>query len=71
MKTLAAALIIAALYVVHQDIWFWRVARPLVFGALPIGLFYHVAFTLATSLALWWLVRAIWPDHLDSDGRHE
>jgi hypothetical protein len=71
MKALSAALVVAALYAVHQDIWFWRVARPLVFGVLPIGLFYHVAFTIATSLALLWLVGAVWPDHLDSDGQRE
>ena len=35
------------LYVLHQDFWFWREARPLVFGFLPIGLFYHAAFTVA------------------------
>ena len=36
----------------HQDFWFWRQARPLVFGVLPIGLFYHAAYTVATSLVL-------------------
>ena len=54
----AAALIVAALYVLHQDFWFWREARPLVFGFLPIGLFYHAAYTLAISLLLWLLVRS-------------
>ena len=69
MKPLAAAVIVAALYVLHQDLWFWREARPLVFGVLPVGLFYHVAFTLVTALALAGLVRLIWPSHLDPDGR--
>ena len=41
----------------HQDFWFWREARPLVFGFLPIGLFYHAAYTLALSVLLWLLVR--------------
>jgi len=67
MKELAAAVVVAALYVLHQDFWFWREARPLVFGFLPVGLFYHAAFTLATSLALWGLVRLVWPSHLDLD----
>ena len=67
MTRIAAALIVAALYALHQDVWFWRDARPLVFGFLPIGLFYHAAFTVATSLALWMLVRLIWPSHLDRD----
>jgi hypothetical protein len=61
---LTAAVIV--LYVLHQDVWFWRDARPLVFGFLPIGLFYHVAYTLAVSLVLWLLVRHAWPGHLDS-----
>ena len=44
------------LYVLHQDFWFWREARPLVFGFLPIGLFYHAAFTVASAGVLWLLV---------------
>lgn len=65
MTPLAAAALVGALYVLHQDFWFWRTARPLVFGVLPIGLFYHAAFTLACSLLLWVLVRRAWPHHLD------
>ena len=59
----------AALYVLHQDFWFWREARPLVFGFLPIGLFYHAAYTLAISLLLWLLVRTHWPAHLERSTR--
>jgi hypothetical protein len=36
---MAALLVTAALYALHQDFWFWREARLLVFGLLPIGLF--------------------------------
>jgi hypothetical protein len=53
------------LYVLHQDFWFWYDARPLVFGFLPIGLFYHAAFTVATAAVLWLLVKTAWPAHLD------
>ena len=53
----------------HQDFWFWRQARPLVFGVLPIGLAYHVAFTLATSAVLMLLVKLLWPATLDPEGR--
>ena len=60
---LTAAVLV--LYVLHQDLWFWRDARPLVFGFLPIGLAYHVAYTVLTSAALWLLVRLLWPSHLD------
>ena len=58
----------AALYALHQDFWFWREARPLVFGVLPIGLFYHAAYTVATSALMFVLVRSYWPAHLDVQG---
>jgi|KBSSwiS6_1023812.scaffolds.fasta_scaffold01124_2 hypothetical protein len=61
MKKGISVLIIAGLYILHQDFWFWRQARPLVFGALPIGLFYHVAFTVATSVVLAIFVKLLWP----------
>jgi hypothetical protein len=40
-----------------------------VFGFLPIGLFYHLAYTLATAAVLWGLVRYCWPSHLDDGAR--
>ena len=58
--------LVAAGFVLHQDVWFWRTARPLVFGFLPIGLFYHAAFTVACSLLLWLLVKRAWPAHLET-----
>ena len=60
-----AALVIALFASLHQDFWFWREARPLVFGFMPIGLFYHAAFTVACAGLMWWLVRTMWPGHLD------
>jgi hypothetical protein len=67
MKRLGAILILTALVGLHQDFWWWRQARPLVFGILPIGLFYHAAFTIATSFAFLVLVRLVWPEHLDDE----
>jgi hypothetical protein len=64
---LAAAVI--ALYLLHQDVWLWRAARPLVFGFLPVGLAYHAAFCIASALLMWALTRYAWPAHLDEDRR--
>ena len=66
---MAAALMAAVLYALHQDFWFWREARPLVFGFLPIGLFYHAAYTVATSALMLVLVRSCWPAHLEDRPR--
>jgi hypothetical protein len=68
MSPVAAALLVAAAYALHQDVWFWSAARPLVFGFLPIGLFYHAAFTLGCSVLLAIFVRYAWPSHLELDG---
>jgi hypothetical protein len=61
------ALVIALVYVLHQDLWLWRTARPLVFGFLPAGLAYHAAYTVGISLLMLLLVRTRWPSHLDDD----
>ena len=63
------ALVTALVYLLHQDFWFWRSARPLVFGFLPIGLAYHAAYTIAISLLMLVLVKYCWPSHLEMDPR--
>jgi hypothetical protein len=55
-------------YALHQDFWLWRSARPLVLGFLPVGLFYHAAYTVAISFFMWYLVRRAWPSHLEAPG---
>jgi hypothetical protein len=64
MRVLLLATIVA-LYLLHQDIWFWRDARPLVFGFLPVGLAYHAAYCIGVSALLWVLTRVAWPSHLE------
>jgi hypothetical protein len=76
MKKTLLGLATLAVYLLHQDFWFWREARPLVFGFLPIGLFYHAAYCMLASLLLWLLVRHAWPTELERaverhDERHE
>lgn len=66
IASLPLAFVTLLVYALHQDFWFWRTARPLVFGFLPVGLFYHAAYTLASSLLLWILVRRHWPSHLET-----
>ena len=58
-------ILVGVLYVLHQDVWFWRAARPLVFGFIPIGLFYHACYTVVIALVMWLLVKHAWPSHLE------
>jgi hypothetical protein len=57
---------VAAFYALHQDFWLWSDARPLVFGVLPAGLFYHAAYMVVSSLLLWGSVAHLWPAHLET-----
>jgi hypothetical protein len=57
--------IVIAVYLLHQDLWFWKTARPLVLGFLPIGLFYHAVFCLLCSAVMTLLVKFAWPVHFD------
>ena len=58
---------VVMLYALHQDFWFWRSARPLVFGFLPVGLAYHAGFTLAAAALMALLVRVAWPSQLERE----
>ena len=70
MKTVLMVTLVTALYVLHQDIWFWRTATPMILGFIPIGLSYHAFFTVAASALMWILVRYAWPSHLEHDAIH-
>ncbi len=65
MKRWFLVLLVIVLYALHQDVWFWRSAQPIVWGFLPVGLFYHVCFTLAVSGLMWLLVKLAWPTQLE------
>ena len=56
---------IALAYLLHQDVWLWRQARPLVFGFLPVGLAYHGLYCLGVAVLMWTLTRVAWPAHLE------
>lgn len=67
MRHLLPAILVLLLFLLHQDLWFWRSAQPLLLGLLPPGLWYHAAYALATAALMWWLVRNVFPDHLERD----
>ena len=67
MRRLLPTLVICAAFLMHQDQWFWRTARPLAFGILPAGLWYHALYALGCAGLMAWLVRRLWPSHLERD----
>jgi len=65
MKRVLLVIIVGVLYVLHQDFWFWRAAHSLVFGFLPVGLFYHACYTIATAVVMLLIVKHAWPTELE------
>jgi hypothetical protein len=66
MNRILLVVAVLVLYLLHQDFWFWRSSR-LVFGFIPIGLFYHACFSVAAALLMWLLVTFAWPSHLERE----
>lgn len=64
MKPFILALLLVY-YALHQDFWNWAEARPLIFGFLPVGLFYHVLYTLGAAAVMAFLVKRVWPEALE------
>ena len=65
MKKALLFLLVAIVYVLHQDFWNWRVSHPLVFGFLPIGLAYHAGYSILAAIMMAILVKTAWPKHLE------
>lgn len=56
------AILVLLLLILHQDNWFWT-DNTLVFGFLPIGLFWHICISIGAT-ATWALATVIaWPVH--------
>lgn len=62
---MALLALVTAVYVLHQDFWNWQSIEPLVFGFLPVGLAYHVGYSILAALMMVVLVRFAWPAHLE------
>ena len=65
MKKLSLFLLIAAVYILHQDFWNWK-SKEVVFGFVPIGLAYHAAYSILAAAMMAILVKAAWPKHLEN-----
>ena len=63
-RTLLVVLVFA-IYLAHQDFWNSTRIEPLLFGFLPVGLWYHAAYSLLASALMGLLVKFAWPKWLE------
>ena len=65
MQKIVWALVIA-LVILHQDVWFWE-NKTLVFGFMPIGLFYHALISVGASVTWFLATKHCWPSDVEAD----
>jgi hypothetical protein len=66
LKACLLTVLVAAVYVLHQDFWNWKSVHPLIFGFLPIGLAYQAGYSILAAAMMAVLVRMVWPKHLEA-----
>jgi hypothetical protein len=69
-KKLLLFLMVAGVYVVHQDVWNWK-NSSLVLGFLPLGLAYHALYSIVAAVMMAILVKFAWPKHLEEVEPHK
>jgi len=52
------------LFILHHDFWNWG-NTTLVFGFIPVGLAYHVGYSIAASLLWYFVCRFAWPHSVE------
>lgn len=57
-------LVVTAVVLLHQDFWLWCDSR-LVLGFVPVGLAYHLVYSILAALTIAVLVRYAWPHQLE------
>ena len=63
MKFLLWGLVVV-LAIVHYDFWWWE-DSTLVFGFMPIGLFFHALISLAAGIVWFAMTRWGWPEWVE------
>ena len=64
-RSLWLTLLVLLAYLLHQDFWNWQKAEPLLFGFLPVGLWYHGVYSLVAAGLMALLVKFAWPKDLE------
>jgi hypothetical protein len=65
---LIITILVLILLILHQDNWFWT-DDTLVFGFMPISLFWHACISFAAALVWYLATKIAWP--ADDESRDE
>lgn len=68
---LLLTVVVVVVLVLRHDYWNWRTARPLLFGFLPVGLWWQGLVSILACLMMWLMVRFAWPGHIEEEALEE
>ncbi|MDG2389374.1 MAG: DUF3311 domain-containing protein [Planctomycetaceae bacterium] len=68
-RLIIAGLVIL-LIILHQDNWNWNNSN-LVFGFIPVTLFYHMCISFSASVIWFMATRIAWPDDVEDEALSE
>ena len=57
--------LLALHHILFENFWMWD--NPSIILGLPANLLYHLSLCLLATLAMLFITRRAWPDHLDQD----
>src|SRR5687768_10948861 len=58
-------LVAIGVIVLRHDYWNWDTPHPLLFGFLPVGLWWQAMVSLLACGMMWLMVRFAWPQELE------
>ena len=61
---LAIVAVFVFMLLIHQDFWSWG-SDELVFGYMPVGLFYHALFSIFCAILGGLAIRYAWPHEME------
>jgi hypothetical protein len=59
------AAVVLALLAIRNDFWHARSVEPMLFGYLPVGLWWQAMVSILAAFMMWLMVRLAWPHHLE------
>jgi len=72
MVVLGLSLLFLVVLILRNDLWNWNTPDPLLFGFLPVGLWWQGLVSILAAVMMWLMVRLAWPHELERlADRHE
>jgi hypothetical protein len=64
---LLLALVALIVFILRHDYWNWDTPYPLLFGFLPVGLWWQGVVSILAAVMMWMMVKFAWPQHLEDE----